>query len=130
MKTNKTISSILIILFVISIISGCGSYEEGWTNISSEENKKIISTDIQYETFENICAYATDIVIARYVSHKPYGGVNFTTEYEFTVIDRILGDAPEKIKVYSLPDFDGTYTGISVEGDTDYIFRFLSKRTW
>jgi hypothetical protein len=120
MKTIKTVSSIIIILFVISNISGCKSDERVQTNAPLENYNEIISAEFEYETFEKICADATDIVIARYVSHKPYGGADFTTEYEFTVKERISGNAPDIINVYDVPDNNGT-VNMHIDGDTDYI---------
>ena len=53
-----------------------------------------------YMTFEEaITEFATDVVVAQYVGSRPFG-VNLT-EFEFIVVDRILGYAGDRIFVYS-----------------------------
>jgi len=54
---------------------------------------------MMYRTFEQALLGATDVVIAHYVGHRPFGAT--LTEFEFTVIDRILGNAADTIFVYA-----------------------------
>jgi hypothetical protein len=55
--------------------------------------------EFEYFTFEQMLLFATDVVIAQYVGHKPFG--RNAMEYEFVVLDRVLGNAPDRIFVYT-----------------------------
>ena len=53
-----------------------------------------------YLTFEEaLLEFATDVVIAQYVGHRPFG--TNLTEFEFAVSERVLGEAAERIYVYA-----------------------------
>jgi len=49
-------------------------------------------------TFEDVLMYATDVVVAQYVTRRPFG--QHSMELEFIVHDRIFGDAADRIFVY------------------------------
>ena len=89
-------------------------------NINSIETEKTIETDEPTEPekptetlsppkedkpenkhceFEYLLSESTDVVIAQYINSKPFGET--LTENEFAVSDRILGNAPDKIFIYS-----------------------------
>jgi hypothetical protein len=56
----------------------------------------------QYLAFEELLTeFATDVVVAKYVGHRPFGERKTLMEYEFRVIDRVLGNAPDRIFVYT-----------------------------
>ncbi len=55
---------------------------------------------MEYLTFEDACELVTDAVVATFEGSRPYGA-SFT-EYEFTVKNRLLGNAPESICVYAM----------------------------
>ena len=57
-----------------------------------------INALIIYRTLEETAERATDVVIARYVTHRPFG--LGTTEFEFVVEEKILGSAADRIFVY------------------------------
>lgn len=53
-----------------------------------------------YMTFEEaVMEFATDVVVVQYVASRPFG--ESLTEFEFIVLDRILGYAADRIFVYS-----------------------------
>lgn len=53
-----------------------------------------------YLTFEEaLLEFATDVVIAQYVGSRPFG--KRLTEFEFTVSERVLGNAADTIFVYA-----------------------------
>ncbi|MCL2408100.1 MAG: hypothetical protein FWC96_00585 [Oscillospiraceae bacterium] len=67
---------------------------------------------VDYLTFEQVLLHvSTDIVIANYVGSRPFGET--VTEFEFTVLDRILGYAADTIFVYA------SNVNESVMGDTE-----------
>ncbi|MDR2728873.1 MAG: hypothetical protein LBB56_07050 [Chitinispirillales bacterium] len=72
----------------------------------------------EYLVFEEaLTEYTTDVVVAKYVSQKPFG--KDSIEYEFSVIDRVLGNAPDKIYVYASDE-----SGYNLEGlftDSNYL---------
>lgn len=51
----------------------------------------------QRELESLLSEFATDVVIARYVGHRPFGGL---TEFEFVVSEVVVGTAPETIFIY------------------------------
>lgn len=60
------------------------------------ETTTTISAHSDFETA--MTEYVTDVVIARYVSHSQLGGL---TVIEFSVSERLLGDAADSILVYT-----------------------------
>ncbi|MCL2071415.1 MAG: hypothetical protein FWH07_04170 [Oscillospiraceae bacterium] len=66
----------------------------------NEYEQKDASYD--YLTFEEaVSEFATDVVIVRYVGHEPFGERQSLIEYEFIVVERILGNAADRIFVYA-----------------------------
>jgi len=59
-----------------------------------------VHASFQYFTFEEALLEfpPTDVVIVEYVGHRPFG--ENLLEFEFIVLDRILGDAADRIFVY------------------------------
>ncbi|MCL2408104.1 MAG: hypothetical protein FWC96_00605 [Oscillospiraceae bacterium] len=57
------------------------------------------SMRIEYLTFEQALLVSTDIVIANYVGSRPFGAT--LVEFEFVVLDRVLGNAADTIFVYA-----------------------------
>jgi len=69
------------------------------SNLNDESSNNYLFS-YRYFTFEEAMQwFATDVVIAQYVNHKAFGNDSF--EYEFIVQERILGNAPDRIFVYS-----------------------------
>jgi len=62
-----------------------------------------------YLTFEEAVELASDVVVAEFVAHRPFG--QSLTEYEFVVHERIFGNAADRIFVY-----EQNNTSISVVG--------------
>ena len=58
----------------------------------------IVTMSMEYISFEEALGYSTDVVIAQYVGHRPFG--RRMTEFEFVVSERILGNAADRIFVY------------------------------
>lgn len=59
-----------------------------------------VEASFMYMTFEEaVTSFATDVVIAQYVGSRPFG--TSLTEFEFIVLDRILGYAADRIFVYA-----------------------------
>lgn len=54
---------------------------------------------IIYLPFEEILAEATDIVIAEYIGRRQFSP--YLTEFEFVVVERVLGNAQDRILIYS-----------------------------
>jgi len=69
-----------------------------------------IGLTMMYLTFEDAAHSATDIVIAEFVTQRPFGQT--ATEFEFIVHERISGDAAEIIFVYAFNDADFSVAGI------------------
>jgi hypothetical protein len=60
-----------------------------------------ISVPGHYTFEEFVSMLATDVVVARYAGHRPFGERQTLVEYEFAVLDRVLGNAADRIFVYT-----------------------------
>ena len=98
MKKTLIIPIILIALW----LSACNA-PESISDIQPEMRQQVsYSYSFEDLTFEEALAeYATDVVVAKYVSHKPFGERKTLMEYEFAVLDRVLGNAADKIFIYT-----------------------------
>jgi len=98
---KKTISALLFLLLAF-ILSACST---GVVTESTDMRQNIppppptTSMSVIYITFEEALLRSTDVVIAQYVGHRPFGET--LTEFQFTVLDRILGYAADTIFVYT-----------------------------
>ena len=107
----KRIISTLMVLFVL-LLGACGAPNSslelpghevtddysGASNFPSEPPE----ASFEYLTFEeSLAEFATDVVIAQYIDHRPFG--QNLTEFEFVVLERVLGDAADRIFVYAEP---------------------------
>ena len=69
--------------------------------------------------------FTTDIVIAQYVGHRPFG--RSLVEFEFVVVDRILGDAADRIFLYTGESSCFTaHGGFTFNHGTDYLLALES----
>jgi len=87
-----------------------------------EEVQTIIHVTFWDKSFESHISDATDVVIARCIDSRPFGERH--TEFEFEVIDRVRGNAADRIFIYVLTDVTyGHYqpTDITFSYGTDYL---------
>lgn len=108
---------ILMTLFVLFLV-GCGSYgpleEEDTYDYITYEDITYEDASYVYRTFEEaLVELVTDIVIVQYVGHRPFG--ESLMEFEFTVSERILGDATERIFVYTQNNINAHVLGHEYE---------------
>jgi len=80
----------MLILSCVMLLSACEP---------TRQEQSPISLHVIYLTFEEALTYATDVVIAQYVGSRPFG--EHMTEFEFAVLDRVFGNAPDRIFVYA-----------------------------
>jgi len=84
--------------------------------------------EYDYFTFEEaVIKYSTDVVIAQYINQKPFG--KKLIEFEFSVQERIMGDAPERIFVYAEPSGDADIDVVGIERTVDYRKGYLTFDT-
>jgi len=130
---------ILLTILLALFLSACGTsspYSElPGTEDSNTSNappeRPVASYD--YLTFEEmVLEFATDVVIAQYIGHRPFG--ESLTEFEFVVSERVLGDAADRIFVYAERTDAHVMGGIMVDfkpGDvsfypgTDYLLPLM-----
>ncbi|MCL1904059.1 MAG: hypothetical protein FWF94_06565 [Oscillospiraceae bacterium] len=80
------------------------------------------SATYEYHTFEEaLSEFATDAVIAQYVTHNPFGENQTLVEYEFIVLERVLGNAAERIFVYTESAEERDKTDVSFVGTERHI---------
>jgi len=117
MKKYITILTILLAL----LLSACS----GYNNEQEFENSTPASAGM--ESFEEIISeFATDIVVVQFVEERPFG--NRLMEYEFIVIERIRGNAPDRILIYAEivpPDFQPPIPNLEFNTDTEYLLPLI-----
>ena len=103
----------------------------------------VVTGSTAYRTFENALRHlTTDVVIAQYVGHSFVGTI--LIEYEFIVLDRIVGNATDRIFVlqrYDRPrafieedgmlfaslDYDYIPAVMSLNSDTEYLLALFGR---
>ncbi|MCL2628954.1 MAG: hypothetical protein FWD44_09725 [Oscillospiraceae bacterium] len=64
-----------------------------------EEQINVVTMSEVYRSFKEALLASTDVVVAQYVEHRSFG--KNLTEFEFAVIDRVLGNAANNIFIYA-----------------------------
>jgi len=86
-----------------------------YLNTSDTIELPAFQASMEYFAFEEaVIEFATDVVIAQYVGHRPFG--RNLTEFEFVVRERVFGNAADRIFVYT------EYRHVDVMG-TDVVYR-------
>jgi len=90
---------IIVIIILSLFITGCNAgFSEKSSNTSFHMPREFIT--FMYQDFEEaVQDSATDVVIARFIGQRPFGVT--LTEFEFEVYDRLLGEAEDRIFVYT-----------------------------
>jgi len=102
MKKSLYVFIVLLLLTIPVVVTGCMSEDYDGKLFEAEarsESIQLISASFEYMTFEEALAFATDVVIAQYVGSRPFG--ESLMEFEFIVSERILGNAADRIFVYT-----------------------------
>jgi len=109
----KNLLYCVIFFVIIFTFASCGAEETPITPTNPSSNAP--QPSIVYFTFEEaLQRLATDVVIAQYAGHRPFG--EHLTEFEFHVTSRILGNAADVVFVYAT----NNYTSIIGGGNTRY----------
>ncbi|MCL1903859.1 MAG: hypothetical protein FWF94_05540 [Oscillospiraceae bacterium] len=123
---------IVPIILVALCLSACGTQNELNKTDNYIHPEKIVQMSVEYYNFEEAIAESTDVVIAKYIDNRPFG--DNLTEYEFIIIDRVLGNAAEKIFVYAenidvsvLGGDIGSYkrNDVSFDKDAEYLLPLI-----
>ena len=109
---KKLLTSMIVILLVAVLAACDADYANTATgNQAVTHPPEIASMSVLYQTFEEALLRSTDVVIAHYVGHRPFGET--LIEFEFTVLDRILGNAADTIFVYATNDYASIIGGVA-----------------
>ena len=97
------LKKMVLIFILILILIGCHTSDDVIDNTQQTEANLEIELEsnvsLDYLNFEEaVFEFATHIVVAQYVESQPFG--DFHTEFEFVVIDEILGETTERIFVF------------------------------
>ncbi|MCL2200891.1 MAG: hypothetical protein FWB75_02910 [Oscillospiraceae bacterium] len=100
MKKKAIILMIVLSVMVTIVLTACNVLpiypkEQIANTLIGDTSLIALSANL---TFEETAEMATDVVIAQYVTRRPFGQ-NFT-EFEFIVQERIFGNAADRIFVY------------------------------
>jgi hypothetical protein len=118
------IALIALVLLAVGLFGNSPESSDGFT-------RHLGQMTYFYESFDDaLTGHVTDVVIAQYVGHRPFG--EHLTEFEFVVSDRIFGNAADRIFIYEENNIqvtvDGAPTSISYQpgeiaftSDTDYL---------
>jgi hypothetical protein len=91
-----------------------------------DESEELISIPLIDSSFEGtLLGRTTDVVIAQYMGHHPFG--EHSTEYEFLVTDSILREATGPIFVYVNNDLYANIEGM--EHNVDYLLPLMAHVT-
>jgi len=72
------------------------------TQTTQQKTNHDVGYSFEHLDFEKLLLeFATDVVVAKYVNHKPFGERKTLMEYEFNVVERVLGSAPKRIFIYT-----------------------------
>ena len=93
---KKTLYTLGITALLALILSACGTNR---TYSGSSSGSGVLASTRYDWSFESMLSYATDVVIVQYVGSRPFGQA--MTEFEFLVTDRVLGNAPDRIFIYT-----------------------------
>jgi len=118
----------VLLIFVALVLTACGAnglVEEEYTTISHASTTVQASFTGEIMTLENSLELATDIVIVQYVSRRPFG--ERLTEFELIVLDRIMGDAPDRIFVYCEGYYSQWFANLT--NGTEYMLALRSSES-
>jgi hypothetical protein len=89
-----------ILILIIAILSFFALIACASTDAEEMQYSIFVDTSMSvfYLTFEQALMFATDVVIAQYIGHRPFR--ESLIEVEFRVVDRIFGNAADTIFVY------------------------------
>ncbi|MCL2843602.1 MAG: hypothetical protein FWE28_09160 [Oscillospiraceae bacterium] len=115
----KKIMTMLLLLLVF-LLGACNTSDSAAPSAHEEDYLSVPNSfsepperefEYEYFTFEETLLEfpPTDVVIAQYIGHRPFG--ENATEFEFIVLDRVLGNAADRIFVYA-ERTNATVTGI------------------
>ncbi|MCL1904215.1 MAG: hypothetical protein FWF94_07345 [Oscillospiraceae bacterium] len=110
---KKTITALIAILSLTLSVCSCTT--------PAAPPALFRSVTFEYHTFEEaLTDFATDVVKVHYIAQKPFGEQQSLTEYEFTVLDRVLGNAADTIFVYTEGEENIDATFIGTDKDISY----------
>lgn len=91
-----------VTILSVMIITACSSQKNLLTenHWSSGNSNDYISMLTKYVTFEEALLLSTDIVVAQYVGYRSFG--DNSIEFEFVVLERVLGESADRIFVYAI----------------------------
>ena len=96
----KRIRLCLMTLLIVTIFTACGPEGNISTEIqSSAENLVSVMMTKKYITFEEALLLSSNVVVAQYVGYRNFG--NETIEFEFVVLENVLGNSADRIYVYA-----------------------------
>jgi len=101
----------MLVLLIALTLSACTAYDpiSEQTEYALSEQPRFEAT-YHYLTFEEaLSEFATDVVIVQYVDHRPFG--DNLLEFEFIVLERVLGYAADRIFVYVDPTIEADVFG-------------------
>ena len=129
MKKTLILLTTSLLLLISTACSSINTQTEAANSIPNITTSEVPEVTIVYLSFEQALLSSTDIVSVRYIGQRPFG--EHLTEFEFAVIDRILGNAADTIFIYatnayaSVLDGGGTtsynQSGVTFNSGTNYL---------
>ena len=121
----KRIILCLMTLLLVTIFNACGLEGNISTEIpSSAENSEVSVMMLKkYMTFEEALLLSSNVVVAQYVGYRNFG--DETIEFEFAVLESVLGDSADRIFVYARNANESIMarTSIDLYNNTELNFR-------
>jgi len=132
----KKMLIILLALAMLILLSACGGnkqveHEDFHAQIEIENYISVPTAPSPVEawymplSFEEALEWlATDVVIVQYIGRRPFGKT--TIEFEFVVVDRILGNAADRIFVYIEDSSYSSRANLIFNDGSDYLLALES----
>jgi hypothetical protein len=100
---------LITLTIIVSIFTACSFIptDEADINIqpntsNNTDNDGLVKISVIYNSFEDAVKNSTDVVTANYIDHRPFG--KNLTEFEFVVLNRVLGNSADTIFIYAAND--------------------------
>ena len=120
---KPSIILMLVGMTSIFILTGCASNILAASISNNQQNILPPTISVSWNPSDMaISEFTTDVVIVRHIYSRPFGAS--LAEHEFIVIERVLGNAPDRIFVYTTIPPDSSYRPPLIAGGIGFMFPF------
>ena len=98
----------LLIFLIAMCFIACNSpnYLSTENQVFNDNSSVFVQMSVSYMTYEEALLLSTHVVVAQYLGHRNFG--ESAIEFEFYVLERVLGDSADRIFVYAMNTYSST----------------------